>query len=302
MNVRADPLREAVYRAQAAFGRVGASYALHRERPAGHEVVTCEELLDVANLRTYFTRAISEWSADPGEEDQRAAASRFLRRYVGAISAASLMPLTNGVAIDVSIPRVSLVIRRDLTLGSVVDLAGSDIVVSPDRPTTWPVEGTSVGTTEELRAHAFASLFAGNLVPAFDRIQEAVGVGRNLLWSTAAECIEYLYENGHPFLDAGLWSRVEEDRAVVHGGDTVPGIVGPNPMKDQLSWERFDDLDLAYPVQVRRVCCVNYVIPGRKPSYCRTCGVIDVEERHELWRQYVEAQRDARTCIWPPTG
>jgi ferric iron reductase protein FhuF len=298
-----DSLQSAAYATMRAFGRVGCSYPVYFRPQADWEVIAAEELLSVDNLRGYFTRAIKEWSDHPSEEDQRAAASRFLRRYVGSVAAAALMPLSAGVALDVSIPRVKLVIRSELALGTIVDLTGAPVYVSPARPTQWPVEGVSLASVEQLRHRAYESLFRDHLVPAFERVRAVIGVSARLVWATAAECVEYLYENARPYFDDAGWAPLDEDRRVVHYADTVPGIDGPNPMKGLMEWEDFDDPDLPRPMQLRRICCVNYVIPGRGSNpYCRSCGLLTAEQRHQLWRQYVIQGRQETSCRWPPLG
>jgi Ferric iron reductase FhuF-like transporter len=295
-------LERAMRSALAKFGRIGASYPVYVKAPPGIEVVPQVELVDFANLSSYFERSISEWTKHPEDEDIRAAASRFMRRFCGSVAAAALVPLANGVAFDVSINRVSLLIRNDMTLGSVLDLDGADFLTSPDRATTWPVDARTVETTVELREHALKSLFADNLVPSFERVLQVVHVSPRLLWTTTAESIELLYEYGRPYFNEESWGPLEEDRLALHFGASLPGVAGPNPLLGLLEWERFDDPFLPDQYQVRKICCVNYVIPGRKPSYCRTCGIISAEQRKELWRRYVVANREATVCAWPPRG
>ena len=301
----AASLQSAVWGTFRNFGRIGASYPVHFRRPTCWEVVAAEDLLRLENLRGYFTRAISEWSDHPSEEDQRAAASRFLRRYVGSVAAAALIPLSGGVVLDVAIPRVQLVIRSDLTLGTVVDLAGATAYVSPVRPTTWPIEAVSLPSVEELRQRAYERLFRDHLVPALERIYSVIGVSWKLMWTTVAESIEYLYEHAPPYFDDAGWAAVAEDRDVIRA-DTVPGIAGANPMKGLLEWEDFGDPEIPGPQQVRRVCCVNYVVPGRNTGqtggYCRGCGLLPAEERHRLWRLYLTQHREETSCRWPPLG
>jgi hypothetical protein len=288
----------------ARFGRMGASFPIFVEPPPPwYEVVPCEELLDRANLSTYFERSISEWTQHPEEEDVRAAASRFLRRFCGSIAAAALIPLANGIAWDVSIGRVSVIIRKDMTLGTVLDLDGADIFTSPERPTTWPLEDTTpLPTAAALREKAFKSLFGDHFVPAFARVLDVVKVSPRLIWTTAAESIELLYEYARPYYDKASFEPLAEDREAIHFGATIPGVDGPNPMLGMVEWETFDDPLLPDPVQLRRVCCVNYVVPGRNPSYCRTCGLLSAEERHQQWQRYVIAAREATSCAWPPVG
>jgi ferric iron reductase protein FhuF len=164
------------------------------------------------------------------------------------------------------------------------------------------VNARTVPTRTELREHAFKSLFGENFAPSFERVLQVVHVSPRLLWTTAAESIELLYEYGRPYFDAESWRLLEEDRVAVQFGAALPGVEGPNPMLGLLEWERFDDLLLPDQYQVRKICCVNYVIPGRKPSYCRTCGIISGAQRKELWRRYVVANQEASVCAWPPIG
>jgi ferric iron reductase protein FhuF len=184
----------------------------------------------------------------------------------------------------------------------VIDLTGATVYVSAARPTTWPIKAVSVPSVEELRSRALESLFRDHLVPAFERVHSAIGVSEKLIWTTAAESIEYMYEHARPYFDDAGWAPLDEDRAPIHFADTVPGIQGANPMKGLLEWEDFGDPEVPGPLQLRRVCCINYVIPGRKPQYCRTCGLLSASERHRLWRQYVAQHREETSCRWPPVG
>ena len=300
-----DPLQSAAYATFRNFGRIGASYPVYFKPPGGYEVVPAEDLLELENLRGYFTRAINEWSAHPSEEDQRAAASRFLRRYIGSIAGCALMPLSGGVALDVALSRVQFVIRADLPLGTVVDLEGATTYVSPARPTAWPIGGVPVATVEELRRRAFERLFRDHAVPATGQVHSAIGVSWRLIWSTVAESIEYMYEHARPHFDDAAWASIAGDLAVIDA-DSVPGIEGPNPMQGLFEWEDFNDPEIPGPVRLRRVCCVNYIIPGRgsvrSGGYCISCGLLSAEERHRLHRQYLTQRREEPSCRWPPLG
>ena len=297
------PLDQAVFDALTPFGRMGASFPIYFSPPAEQELVSNAELLEDERLGSYFTRAISAWSANPSEEDQRAAASRFIRRYCGAIGTATLIPLAHGIAFDVSIPRVKLLIRNDMTLGVMLDLEGAEVFTSEERPTTWPLKATRLRTLSELRERAFRSMFADNFVPAFERVLRHVRVSEKLMWTNAAESIELMYEYGVGSHDTAGWQPFADDRNAVHFGETIPGIEGPNPMLGLVEWETFEnDPLLPLPCQMRRVCCVNYVVPGRNPRYCRTCGLLSHEERHQQWHAYEAANRDALSVPWPPNG
>jgi ferric iron reductase protein FhuF len=287
-GVRTTTLADAIAESLGRLGRFGVSYPVYLDRPPGHEIVAADEVLAPQHLGRYFERSIMEWTDHPDEEDVRAAASRFVRRYCGSMAAASLLPLANGVAFDVSIPRVAFLIRNDMPMGVVLDTSGAEINVSPARPTRWPVEGSrSLPTDEGLRGRALGSLLAGNIVPAFERVLERARVSPKLLWATAAEQIDSLYENARGGHDRGSFEPFERDRRAILFGARVPGVQGPNPMLDLLDWEDSDDPLLPRSLQVRRICCVCYVIPGREPAYCRTCGLLDKAERLDLWRSWL---------------
>ena len=95
----------------------------------------------------------------------------------------------------------------------------------------------------------------------------------------------------------------DADRELMLFGDTLPGIEGKNPMKDLLAWDDFsDDPRFPRPRQVRTVCCANYVVPGRNPRYCRTCGLVSQEQRREYWDRFANDRDTATAVPWPPRG
>jgi ferric iron reductase protein FhuF len=280
-------LGEAIASSVAPLGRFGASYPVYLEPPAGHEIVRAEDILASANLRTFCERAITAWTQHPEEEDVRAAASRFMRRYCGSVVTAALVPLAHGVALDVSLPRMSFLIRTEMPMGVVLDLDGAELFTCRDRPTTWPIRARELASTTELREQAIGSLLGNNLVPAFDAVLGYVQLNPKVLWSTAAEQIDLMYENAFAGLGERAFVPFGEDRTAILFGDRVAGVPGPgsNPMRDLLEWEDAHDPEFPRPLQVRRTCCVCYVIPGRN-AYCRTCGLISADERLAMWRSW----------------
>ncbi len=280
-------LDEAVSAAVAQLGRFGAAYPVYLAPPSGHEIVRATELLEPIALRAASERSIREWTARPQDEDIRAAVSRFARRYCGSIAAAALVPLANGVAFDVGLERVAFVIRNDMPMGVVLGIDSVPPIVSPSRPTGWPhEEARSVPSLSALREAALGSLFGEHLQPAFDAILREIHVSPRLLWSTAAEQIDLLYESAVESLDPRSNEPFQADREAILFAGELPGLSRPNPMRDLLFWETADDPAFPRPLQVRRVCCVNYVVPGRPNTWCRTCGLISPEERLELWRSF----------------
>ena len=113
---------EAIGASVARLGRFGASYPIYLERPDGYEILPAADLLSASNLRHFCERAITDWAPHPEEEHIRAGASRFMRRYCGSVSMAALLPLGHGVALDISLERVSFLIRTQIPMGVVIDL------------------------------------------------------------------------------------------------------------------------------------------------------------------------------------
>jgi hypothetical protein len=225
-----------------------------------------------------------------------------MRRYLLSVAAPAYLALANGVAWDLTLDRISVVMRPDLALGAVIDLRGLETYTSPERPTAWPVSGTPV-TLAELRDRALRPLFGDVHRRSFEKVLGHVHVSPRLLWSTAAENVDYYYDNALDYVTAGERDRYTADRELMLFGDTLPGIEGDNPMKGLLAWDDFrDDARFPRPRQVRVVCCANYIVPGRNPPYCRTCGLRPQEERRAHWIDFVESARNATAVPWPPRG
>jgi hypothetical protein len=296
-------LQSAIYESHQKLGRLGASYAIWLEPPATWEVIPALELLTAKHMTKFFERAILEWTDHPEDEDIRAAASRFMRRYLLSVAAPVYVSLANGVAWDLTLDRISIVMRPDLPLGAVLDLRGLATYTTAERPTSWPIDSSVQTTLDDLRQRALRPLFGDVHVRSFERVLGHVHVSPKLLWSTAAENVDYYYDNALALLVGEERDRYAADRERILFGDTLPGIEGDSPIKGLLGWDDFRD-DPLFPrlLQVRTMCCVNYVVPGRNPRYCRTCGIITVDERRELWRQYVKRAQEATSVPWPPLG
>ena len=297
-------LQAAIFESHQKLGRIGQSYAIWLEPPPVWETIPALELLAQERITDQFERSIKSWTEDPKEEDIRAAASRFMRRYLGCVQAPTIVALANGVAWDLTLERISIVWRADLPLGSVIDIRGLEAFTTPERPTSWPIKGTMVPTLEDLRVRALTPLFGDVHLRSFERVLASVRVSARLLWSQAAEDIDYYYDYALELLHGEELARYASDRERILFSDTLPGIEGPNPMKELLAWDDFRD-DPRFPprlLQVRNVCCFNYVIPGRPEKYCRTCGLLSQEERREKWLKYVTSNETATSVPWPPLG
>jgi len=295
-------LQQAIYASHQKLGRLGASYAVWLEPPPVWETIPCLDLLTTERMTGFFERAIQEWSKDPSDEDIRAAASRFMRRYLLSVAAPVFLSLANGVAWELPLERISVVMRPDLALGAVIDIRGVETYVSSERPSAWPVTGTNVSLTE-LRKHAIRPQIADVHRRSFDKVLAHVHVSQRLLWSTAAENIDYYYDNAQDYVTGEESRRYAADREMLLFADALPGIEGPNPLKDLLSWDDFsDDPRFPRPRQVRNVCCANYVVPGRDPRYCRTCGLVSQDQRRIYWNAFADQRDNATVVPWPPRG
>jgi hypothetical protein len=293
------PLARAVADAVARLGRFGSSYPVYLAPPSGYEIVTAEDMLQPERLGSYCERAITAWTQHPEEEDIRAAASRLMRRYCGSLASATFVPLAHGVALDVSLPRVAFLIRDEMPMGVVLDLSADGPWVSPERPTAWPLDDArSVATLAELRERAWLSLFSEHLAPAIERVLSYAKLNPKVLWSTAAEQIDLLYENALDGFGPTELANLSADREVALFASTLPGLLGANPLRNLLTWETVADQAFPRPLQVREICCVCFVIPGRN-AYCRTCGLISQEERLTLWRSWRASVADQEAASRP---
>jgi hypothetical protein len=297
-------LQAAIYESHQKLGRIGQSYAIWLEPPPVWDTIPALELLSTERMTDFFERSIKSWTNDPKEEDIRAAASRFMRRFLHSVQAPTIVALANGVAWDLTLDRISIVWRAELPLGSVIDIRGLETFTTPERPTSWPVQGTPLPTLDDLRDRALLALFGDVHRRSFERVLASVRVSPRLLWSQAAECADYYYDYALELLGGEERGRHAADRERILFGDTLPGVEGANPLKQLLAWDDFRD-DPRMPqrlLQVRTVCCFNYVIPGRPDKYCRTCGLISEAERRAKWLKYVTANETATSVPWPPLG
>ena len=274
-------LQGALDRAVASVGPLARAYPIYLAEPPGAESIAAVDLMERETLRHYAARAVKEWSDRPLDEDPRAAVSRLIRRYLGSVVTAALVPLVHGIGLDLSPERVRVIMQSDLPQGTVIDV--DDVLVSAERPATWPVHGSEVASAAQLRERVFAPLLA-HLSWAFAAVIANIKVSPQLLWSTAAEQVDLVFEYSLEGPDPEAFARAKADREQLLFASELPGIAGPNPMRDQLYWERAGDG--IHQIQVRRVCCANFVVPGRTQGYCRNCDLITEERRLVMWDEY----------------
>lgn len=293
----ADPVEASPYAWQGGLLREMAAVNPHSKDvrfvevgAAGSEFVPVTELLEPPNLRDIILRSggLEGHSADgPAipEMDMTVAVSRLARQYCTAVAAVAVVGLAHGVGIDMSPQRCRValtnpelpVTRRKFAVA--VDLTGAEIVRCADRGTSLPVTGPVVAAVDELRAYVWSRLFGAHFEPLFQRVRELVPtVGAALLWTSAAEYVGLNSDAAEEHLPPQVASRYVADRRALLEGDTLPGVAGPNPMRDLLVWDPAAAAPLG-SVQARRMCCLNYLLPDRDGLLCTNCPHLPPEDR-----------------------
>jgi hypothetical protein len=274
-------LQAALDRAVESVGPLARPYPIYLTEPQGCESIAAVDLMQSETLRRYAARAVKEWSDRPLDEDPRAAVSRLIRRYLGSVITAALLPLVHGIGLELAPERVRVIMQSDLPQGTIVD--AREVLLSAERPATWPVQGTEVASAAQFRDRVIAALL-GHISWSFAAIIASIKVSPNLLWSTAAEQVDLLWEYAIDGPTPAAFAAASDDREQLLFANTVPGVAGPNPMRDLLYWEPAGDA--VHQIQVRRVCCANFVVPGRTQGYCRNCDLITEERRLVMWDEY----------------
>ena len=92
-------------------------------------------------------------------------------------------------------------------------------------------------------------------------------------------------ESASERLDPARAAPYLADRALLFNAETVPGIRGPNPLRD-LNWdEEFPEIGEGRTVGIRRVCCLSVYLPDRPGRYCGHCPLPTHEEHVALHAQ-----------------
>jgi ferric iron reductase protein FhuF len=277
-------LNERILAGLSEVGRLAAGYPIYLSAPEDEDVVACSHLLTDDHLREYAARGISEWCDDPAKYP-RPAASNFVRFYVASLTSALELPLAHGVAFDLSIPRVSLIIKEGEAMGVVLDTDGAPGWVDRHHPNPWPLPGAEPVSTLELRERAFATYFSGHVTPMIDQVSRSERLARRVLWAHVAEQIEEFAEEAMYVASDDVRDAMDAVRRLLLFSELIPGVNGPNPLLGRLRWDDFDDPVLPRPIQMRKPCCLFYLLPGGQ--YCRSCDLISFEQRQERWREWV---------------
>jgi Ferric iron reductase FhuF-like transporter len=260
-------------------------------------VIAAERFLDAGFLRETIgqigvTQAVA--SADGSTADLRIPASRLTRQYCASMTATALVGLTYGIGLDLSAARWGVVLRSgdDIHVSGVframLDSGENEVLRCAERPTPWLATGPVVETVDELRAYVWGKLYGENIGQMFDAVLAAVNVAPRLLWANAAEWVGMVADAAEEYLDpASAAPFVAECRALLEV-DRLPGLAGPNPLRDQLDWVPYHD-GRGYPhaIQTRRVCCLTYLLKDRYGRLCANCPYLPpadcaalIRERH----------------------
>jgi hypothetical protein len=292
-SIRAD-LASAMAAAARSVGPYSQQYPAYLQALPGRELFSLDELVRPEVLRTYAADALSPWSDHPGDEDARAGVSRLARRYVGALTTAVLSALAHGIGIEAPRERARVMAQDDLSFGIVLDVG--EVLLCRERPASWPIAGRELRTLDEMRDRVLGA-YLGHCAWLFDQIIETIKVSPRLLWSTAAEQIDFVYEYAASGPARDVFARAQTDRELLLFAERAPGVAVQNPMKDLLRWEAATDgPDAGHRIQVRDVCCMNFVVSGRAQVYCRNCGLVTPPERRAMWSKWrasVRAQGSA---------
>jgi hypothetical protein len=268
--------------------------------PSSGEVVRGDRFFDAEYLRGAIESAgaslhgrlpVQAKSDEEREVKLAAAASRFTRYYMASLTFTAFVGLARGVGLDLAAQRCTKVIMHGLPGVSLLGDPGDGVVKCAERPAAWPIDGQTVATIDELRAHVWKQLYGENFVPLIALTQETTRATGNLLWSNAAEVVAFVADQAVALLDPTEAAPFVEEADALLNADVVPGIAGPNPMRGLIEWVPVDEPDFPRGVQLRPHCCITYVLPVRTGLLCGNCPFLPLEDRIALTRERLNAGR-----------
>lgn len=258
--------------------------------PAGAARVSGARLLEDQFLRAAIMRARpAEPARGDGsrDEDPRICVSRMSRLYCAALTSIALAGLANGVGIDLSPGRYSVIFKDNapalVSIGPEYD--GGKVLRCAERPTSWPVGGPVVGTLNELREYTFTNLYARNLGLLFAAATRMVHVPERLLWTNAAEWVAIPMDAAVEYLDPAGAAPFVADCRVLLTSDALPGLAGPNPLRGRVEWLPYDGGEPRNGIQTRHLCCLVYLHTDRHGRLCQNCPLLPLPDRAALVRE-----------------
>lgn len=268
------------------------------EPDPAQEPIPAERYLDLDYLYQAVVRAMTS-GPDPlaprrqnavGEDggkplDVRIAASRFSRHYASSLTAVALTGLARGVGIDVSSPRCRMISRLNVPMLVQIDVLDQEIPSCAERPTEWPFGGPLITSVDELRQYVWRRLYSEHLAPVFTRLLEIANVSPKLLWANTAEWVGVVSDAAERNLEAPEASSFIAECKALLDAEKLPGIPGQNPLRGQV--DRVPTSRDEYPraVQIRRICCLTYLLDDRLGRLCHTCPFLPLEDRIALIRE-----------------
>lgn len=246
------------------------------------ETVAAERFLDDDYLEQAMIRAAA--TDGDGSDPMRfhAGVSRFIRHYTGSLSIAALVGLAEGVGLDVSPARCTLVMWKDVPFRIAVNLTDADVVTCEERPTSLRCDGRRFESLAELRDEVWQKLYAEHIGPLITRVADISGISAALLWTNAAEWAVVISEAASEYLgDESATPYLADRRAVLTAG-RLPGVDTMNPLRDRLDWTPLERDAYPYDVATRRLCCLTYLLDDRFGRLCVTCPQLPLDEKVAL--------------------
>jgi hypothetical protein len=254
------------------------------------EVVPATRFLEPDYLRAAIARAqTTSFHPTASEDDEdvnlRIAVSRFTRQYASSVSAIALVALARGLSLDLSASRCRMLFYRELPFRASLDTDDMAVVRCVERPTSWPVDGPAVESLEELRQLTWRRLYGEHLAPLLEVVREVTSVSQALLWTNMAEWVGEVSDAADEYLGAEGARPFVADRVAALEAETLPAVPGPNPLRGRMEWVPYDAPDFPHGVEVRKHCCMTYLLPDRLGRLCSNCGFLPLEERVALIRE-----------------
>jgi ferric iron reductase protein FhuF len=246
------------------------------------EAVAATEFLDDEYLENAMARASGAVGDGPVGLTFHAGVSRFVRHYTGSLSIPALVGLAEGVGVDVSPARCTMLMWKDVPFRIIVNLADTDVDRCEERPTSVPADGRRFESLTELRNEVCQKLYAEHIAPLITRIADISGISAALLWTNAAEWIGVISEAAREYLGDEAAEPYLADRRAILATDRFPGIDLANPVRDRLDWTPLERDAYPYEVATRRLCCLTYLLDDRYGRLCASCPQLPLDEKVAL--------------------
>jgi ferric iron reductase protein FhuF len=105
------------------------------------------------------------------------------------------------------------------------------------------------------------------------------------MWTNAAEWVSMVSNAADEYLGPERAAPFVEDRIALFSADTLPGVPGPNPLRDLIEWDAYVADDFPRGVERRRICCMTYMLSDRLGRLCSNCPFLSVDERVAMVRE-----------------